>query len=121
MKIRTRLFWTIFCLCISTAATANQAINESFLSYNLIDLNDAPIEKLMTLKGVGQKKAQAIIDYRMQHNGFRKIEELTNVKGIGDKILKDNLSRLLINSTQGTLSSQPRLVQEIKPCITPNQ
>jgi len=52
----------------------------------------------MTLKGIGKKKAQAIIAYREEHNGFRQIEELDNVKGIGPKLLSANLNRLTLDS-----------------------
>jgi competence protein ComEA len=63
-----------------------------------INLNTATENQLMTLKGIGKKKAQAIIAYREEHNGFRQIEELDNVKGIGPKLLSANLNRLTLDS-----------------------
>lgn len=63
-----------------------------------IDLNTATAEQLMTLKGIGKKKAQAIITYREKHHGFQRIEELEQVKGIGPKLLSSNLARLSINN-----------------------
>jgi competence protein ComEA len=63
-----------------------------------VNLNTATENQLMTLKGIGKKKAQAIIAYREQHNGFRQIEELDNVKGIGPKLLSANLNRLTLDS-----------------------
>jgi competence protein ComEA len=53
----------------------------------LLDLNQATQAQLETLPGIGPAKAQAIITYREQHNGFQSIEQLLKVKGIGPKML----------------------------------
>ena len=50
-----------------------------------INLNTATIDQLTTLPGVGRKTAELIIEYRTKTGGFKKIEELMNVKGIGEK------------------------------------
>lgn len=49
-----------------------------------ININLASKEELMTLPNIGEKRAQAILDYR-QENKFTKIEDIKNVSGIGDK------------------------------------
>lgn len=51
-----------------------------------VDLNKASVQELMTIPGVGQTKAQAIVAYR-QATPFASTDELVNVKGIGDKML----------------------------------
>ena len=53
----------------------------------LIDINIATLEQLQTLKGIGAVIAQRIIDYRTEHGPFTSVDELLNVKGIGEVTL----------------------------------
>ena len=69
----------------STNLAIGQISNDSTnLQKNKININSASKEELMTLPNVGEKRAQAILDYR-QENRFEKIEDIKNVSGIGDK------------------------------------
>ena len=61
-----------------------------------ISLNQANVQQLQTLNGVGEKKAQAIVEYRQKNGGFKTIDELVNVKGIGPKLLEKNKARLML-------------------------
>lgn len=64
-------------------------------THPVVHLNRASLEELETLTGVGKKKAEAILQYRTEHGGFKNIEELQNVKGIGPKAfekLKDQVA-----------------------------
>ncbi|UQT50464.1 ComEA family DNA-binding protein [Flavonifractor plautii] len=53
-----------------------------------INLNTAGVDELMTLPGIGEKRAEDIIAYRQANGPFRIPEELTEVPGIGEGILE---------------------------------
>lgn len=61
-----------------------------------ININTATAGELATLHGVGAKTAQAIVEYRQMFGGFQSIEDLTHVKGIGQKTLDKNRHRLSV-------------------------
>jgi competence protein ComEA len=50
-----------------------------------VNINTATSAQIQTLPGIGEKAAERIIEYRQKNGGFKKIEELMNVKGIGEK------------------------------------
>lgn len=62
----------------------------------LVNLNTATIKDLCTLEGIGEVKAKAIIDYRNENGAFASVEDITKVKGIGEKTLQKNIHRLTI-------------------------
>jgi len=62
---------------------------------NKISLNTATKEELMTLKGIGESKANLIIDYR-NHHTFKSIDEIMNIKGIGEKIFENIKDKLCL-------------------------
>lgn len=51
---------------------------------NKVNINTADIARLVTLKGIGETRAMAIIEYREKNGGFEKIEDIMNVSGIGE-------------------------------------
>lgn len=53
---------------------------------NLVSINNATVDELTTLPGIGSSKAQDIIDYRLMNGPFQNIEDLKNVPGIGESI-----------------------------------
>nr|WP_269082381.1 helix-hairpin-helix domain-containing protein [Thalassomonas viridans] len=61
-----------------------------------VDINQASLDDLVSLKGVGLKRAKAIIAYRETNGKFTTLDELLKVKGIGAKVLADNIQRLKI-------------------------
>ncbi len=64
------------------------------LGFASVDINTAGVKALTTLKGVGEKKAEAIVTYRKTHGCFKNVDALAKVKGIGAKTVTANKKEL---------------------------
>ncbi len=62
----------------------------------LVNLNTATLEQLMSLPHIGETLAQRILDYRAAHNGFKTVDELKQVKGIGDAFFDDIADKVTV-------------------------
>lgn len=83
-------FLRVLFLGVSLALASGFAVAEQ------LDINSADAEQLaQTLKGVGPQKAVAIVKYREQNGAFKTVNDLTNVKGIGEKVVTDNRERIM--------------------------
>ena len=60
-----------------------------------VNINTATVEELKTLKGVGEKKAEAIIEYRNKNGSFKTKEDLMKVHGIGKKLFESFQERIV--------------------------
>lgn len=61
-----------------------------------VSINKADVDTLANLTGVGPAKAEAIVAYRKANGGFKSIEQLKEVKGIGEATIKKNRDRLVL-------------------------
>jgi competence protein ComEA len=81
----------IFAIALSIASAASWA--------GPVDINTADATTLAAeIKGVGDKRAQAIVQYREDHGKFKSVDDLANVKGIGNKTVDANRSNLTVSN-----------------------
>lgn len=82
------------CICNCSYIVNDACIGEDSDDNNLININTASIEELTTLTGIGDVKAEAIINYRNEVGKFKTKEEILNVDGIGESLfekIKDDI------------------------------
>lgn len=78
-----------------TAATA-KVPSATTAAENKINLNTADEKQLNhSIKGIGEKRAMAIVKFRKEHGNFKSVEDLANVPGIGKKFVKKNHDLLM--------------------------
>ena len=77
-----------------------------------VNINTATKEELVSLKGIGEKRAQAIIDYRKKNGDFKNVDDLEKVEGIGPGTMKQIRSQLTI--TGKTTIDKPEKASKAK-------
>lgn len=105
--MKSNNLWLLLTLLLSvsfftaggTAATASNAdqqpppgekIASQSSAVQKVNINSADVETLCTLKGIGPSLALRIKEYREQHGPFKKAEDITQVRGVGETILEWN-------------------------------
>jgi competence protein ComEA len=68
---------------------------------SIVNLNTASAADLENLPGIGAKMAERILEYRQKNGPFKKIEDLMNVKGIGEKNFLKLKARLTVTAPKG--------------------
>ncbi len=66
---------------------ATPILTQSETTKDKLNINTATLDELVNLEGLGPSKANAVIQYRGEHGGFKSVEELLNVPGIGQRTL----------------------------------
>ena len=77
-------------------------------AFAVVDINKANEKELEAIKGIGPKKAQAIVEYRKKNGPFKSVEDFEKVKGIGAGIVKQIAAEI-------TIDGQPVKVDGAKP------
>ncbi|WP_179885714.1 ComEA family DNA-binding protein [Vibrio sp. ES.051] len=87
------------CLCVfAPFSFAADSVTDKYEGIEItVNINTASAEEIATmLKGIGEKKAQSIVEYRAEHGPFKTAADLTSVKGIGEVTVKKNEDRILL-------------------------
>ena len=101
MKLKS-LFFAVLLSFITFSASAE-----------IVNLNKANASALQHyLKGIGEKKAKKIVEYRQQHKKFKSIDEIQEVKGIGEKLYKKIKSSLSL--TNGVVAAPDKVKTKAK-------
>ncbi|MGU8048793.1 helix-hairpin-helix domain-containing protein [Streptococcus suis] len=75
-------------ISVVASTTASSAMSQEEKNTNLVNLNTATEADLQTISGIGAKRATDIIAYREANGGFKSVDDLNNVSGIGDKTME---------------------------------
>ncbi|MGX9461355.1 ComEA family DNA-binding protein [Shewanella sp. A14] len=97
----TALFMCLCCFLSNYAFAADTAksettkkvtkvVDKKSTNMQKVNINNASVAELQKLKGIGQAKAKAIVDYRTKNGKFTDLQQLTMVSGIGDKLVNQN-------------------------------
>ena len=80
-----------------TAVSLYAALVGSAFAFHPVNVNTADAEEIADgLKGIGQSKAEAIVEYRKNNGPFKSQEDLLNVRGFGEKTLEKNRDYVLL-------------------------
>lgn len=85
----------------------------SAVSLAAVNINTATAEELKTLPGIGPSKAAAIVEYRQQNGQFKSVDDLKNVKGIGEGVL----AKL---RDEATVGGGAKKAAKAEPALKPN-
>jgi len=112
-----RLFLSLIAAAVLVAALPQRAAAEQraggrtsarATSTGIVNINTASAAELESLPGVGAKTAARIVEYRQKNGPFKKIEDLMNVRGIGEKNFLKLKPQLTVAAAKADHDPQPR-------------
>ena len=100
MNRRVIALMTALALCGSLPLAAQTPANKApaAAQTDVVNLNTATAARIATLPGIGPKTADLIVQYRQKNGSFKKIEEIMNVRGIGEKSFLKLKSRITVTT-----------------------
>ena len=82
-------------------ATAAPDVSMAEDRLGVVNVNTATVEELVQLPGIGEKRAQAILEARQQRGGFKSVDELLEIRGIGPANLEKLRPHLSVSGKSG--------------------
>ena len=82
---------------VLTPGTASGAATQAPAPSEKVNINTAGVDELVALPGIGKAYAERIVEYRQKNGPFKKVEDLLNVRGIGEKTFDRIRDRLTIS------------------------
>ena len=84
------------------------------LAFAAVNINTTGVEELKALPGIGPSKAAAIVAYRDQHGKFKSVDELKQVKGIGEGIYQKLKEEAVVGGVAVKGAAVPALKPKLK-------
>ena len=104
MTRRIAVVMAVLVLCGSLPALAQRAPQPpkpaAAASTDIVNLNTASATQIATLPGIGPKTADLIVQYRTKNGAFKKIEEIMNVRGVGENSFLKLKSRITVTTAK---------------------
>lgn len=95
MKMTSSIVILSLALLAGSSHAETPSLKQTQNAVTKINLNHASADELMhAVRGIGQKRAGAIVQYRQTHGNFKSITDLAAVRGIGQQFVQKNLSQL---------------------------
>lgn len=102
---RSALVLVAALVTISSPLSAQRAtkppVAATVVSTEVVNLNSATVAQIASLPGIGPKTADLVVQYRTKNGPFKKIEEIMNVRGVGEKSFLKIKDRLTVAAAAG--------------------